>query len=85
MMTATMKLKDAYSLEGKFWVQEITVPRPLKDLLIQENKTPGLHWNLAGAWVEERGGRPGAAGADPVPGILQARTLEWVAISFSNA
>ena len=24
-----------------FWVQEITVPRPLKDLLIQENKTPG--------------------------------------------
>lgn len=25
-----------------FWVQEITVPRPLKDLLLQENKTPGL-------------------------------------------
>ena len=23
--------------------------------------------------------------AAPVPGILQARTLEWVAISFSNA
>ena len=23
--------------------------------------------------------------ATPVPGILQARTLEWVAISFSNA
>ena len=22
---------------------------------------------------------------DPVPGILQARTLEWVAVSFSNA
>ena len=21
----------------------------------------------------------------PVPGVLQARTLEWVAISFSNA
>ena len=21
----------------------------------------------------------------PVPGILQARTLEWIAISFSNA
>ena len=27
------------------------------------------------------GGPPGF----PVPGILQARTLEWVAISFSNA
>ena len=24
-------------------------------------------------------------GSSPVPGILQARTLEWVAISFSNA
>ena len=23
--------------------------------------------------------------ASPIPGILQARTLEWVAISFSNA
>ena len=21
----------------------------------------------------------------PIPGILQARTLEWVAVSFSNA
>ena len=27
------------------------------------------------------GSRPGS----PVPGILQARTWEWVAISFSNA
>ena len=27
------------------------------------------------------GGLPGS----PVPGILQAKTLEWVAISFSNA
>ena len=26
------------------------------------------------------GGPPGS----PIPGILQARTLEWVAISFSN-
>ena len=26
-----------------------------------------------------------AAHQNPVPGILQARTLEWVAISFSNA
>ena len=26
------------------------------------------------------GGPPGS----PVPGILQARTLEWVAIAFSN-
>ena len=29
--------------------------------------------------------RDGSPRGPPVPGILQARTLEWVAISFSNA
>ena len=28
--------------------------------------------------------RDGSSAGSPVPGILQARTLEWVAISFSN-
>ena len=32
-------------------------------------------------WDSTDGSPPGS----PVPGILQARTLEWVAISFSNA
>ena len=27
----------------------------------------------------------GSPSGSPAPGILQARTLEWVAISFSNA
>ena len=27
----------------------------------------------------------GSPPSSPVPGILQARTLEWLAISFSNA
>ena len=29
--------------------------------------------------------RDGSQPGSPTPGILQARTLEWVAISFSNA
>ena len=29
--------------------------------------------------------REGSQPSSPIPGILQARTLEWVAISFSNA
>ena len=29
--------------------------------------------------------RDGSPPGSPVPGILQARTMEWVAISFSNA
>ena len=32
-------------------------------------------------WDPRDGSPPGF----PIPGILQARTLEWVAISFSNA
>ena len=31
------------------------------------------------------GPRDGSPPGSPVPGILQARTLEWVAISFSSA
>ena len=27
----------------------------------------------------------GSPPGSPVPGVLQARTLEWVAVSFSNA
>ena len=27
----------------------------------------------------------GSPAGSPIPGFLQARTLEWVAISFSNA
>ena len=29
--------------------------------------------------------RDGSPPGSPIPGILQARTLEWVAISFSSA
>ena len=32
-------------------------------------------------WDPIDGSPPGS----PIPGILQARTLEWIAISFSNA
>ena len=32
-----------------------------------------------------RNPRDGSPPGSPIPGILQARTLEWVAISFSNA
>ena len=36
---------------------------------------------LSPTLCDPNGSPPGS----PVPGILQARTLEWVAISFSNA
>ena len=52
---------------------------------------PTHSWSIAAAaatkslqscptWCDPTDGPPGSA----VPGILQARTLEWVAIAFSN-
>ena len=43
-----------------------------------------LREKLTVAITAMKNGNWGATGS-PVPGILQARTLEWVAISFSNA
>ena len=37
------------------------------------------------SYLTLRDPRDGSAPGSPAPGILQARTLEWVAISFSNA
>ena len=39
------------------------------------------HFSLSDSVRPHRRQPPGS----PVPGILQARTLEWVALSFSNA
>ena len=39
------------------------------------------HFSCVRLCVTPEGSPPGS----PIPGILQARTLEWVAISFSNA
>ena len=42
-LTSQAKSHRAFrSSDLAFWVQEITAPRPLKDLLIQENKMSGL-------------------------------------------
>ena len=64
MVTAAMKLKDAYSLERKY---DQPAAKSLQSCLTLCDPIDGSS--------------PGS----PVPGILQARTLEWVAVSFSNA
>ena len=51
----------------------------------------GVNWEFAAAVKSLQScptlcdPRDGSPPDSPVPGILQARTLEWVAISFSNA
>ena len=44
-------------------------------------------FNIAAAAAKSLQSCPidGSPPGSPVPGILQARTLEWVAISFSNS
>ena len=52
----------------------------LKSFLMKvkvESEKVGLKLNIRKTKISPPG--------SPVPGILQARTLEWVAISFSNA
>ena len=55
-------------------------------------KTAPLFWGTAAAAAKSRQSCPtlcdptdGSPPGSLVPGILQAKTLEWVAISFSNA
>ena len=51
-----------------------------------------LFWGLAAAAAKSLQSCPtlcdpidGSLPDSPIPGVLQARTLEWVAISFSSA
>ena len=59
-----------------------------------------VHFWMAGKWLDAAAAAAakslqlcltlcdpidGSPPGSPVPGIFQARTLEWVAISFSNA
>ena len=69
MVTEAMKLKDAYSLEGKLWP---TYAMLCYAKLLQS--CPTLYDPIDGS-------PPGSS----ISAILQARILEWAAISFSNA
>ena len=72
------------------WLDLLAVQGNLKSLLQHHSSKASILWCSAAAKSLQScptlcdpidGSPPGS----PVPGILQARTLEWVAISFSNA
>jgi len=65
----------------------LSLPLPSFWLLLA---IPGVPWLAAAAkplqsWPTLCNPIDRSPPGSPVPGILQARTLEWVAISFSNA
>ena len=72
----------AISLPGIYF-REIKTYIPIKNLCAKIYSSSILlsHFSRAQLCDPIDGSPPGSA----VPGILQARTLEWVAISFSNA
>ena len=85
----------------KLWLVPSNISLPSQGSCLQSTVRQGLRsiWDNAGTFTYNTattakslqscltlcdpmdGSPPGS----PVPGILQARTLEWVAISFSNA
>ena len=70
-------------LPSSTWVAAL-IPTELKDIdqiVMYIVATAKLHQSCPTLCDPVDGSPPGS----PVPGILQARTLEWVAISFSNA
>ena len=72
MVIAAMKFKDACSLEEKLWLTYAAAVAAAAAKSLQSCPT---------LCDPTDGSPPGS----PVPGILQVRTLQWVAISFSNA
>ena len=64
----------------KIWLDETTWKSPADDLRLYWYAAKSLQSCLTLCDPID-GSPPGY----PVPGILQARTLEWVAISFSSA
>ena len=61
--------------------------QPSHPLLSPSSPAPNLsqHQNLLQSCLTLCDPIDGSPPGSPVPGILQARTLEWVAISFCNA
>ena len=69
------------------WKNSVFIPVPMKD-----NANECSNYLTAAAAAKSLQSCPtlcdptdSSPSGSPVPGILQARTLEWVAISFSNA
>ena len=82
------------------WIKDLNIRLETKELLEENigrtlddmNQSKILYDPLPATAAKSRQSCPtlcdpidGSLPGSPVPGILQARTLEWVAISFSNA
>ena len=81
-VTAAMKLKEACTLEKKLWQTNPDIT--LKNRNIFSDKGEGES-EIPQSCLFRSDPMDCSPPGSPVPGILQARTLEWVAVSLSNA
>ena len=73
-----------YTFMKKVWLQAVPI-----HIVLPKRKTPfssaAAAAKLLQPYLTLCDPRDGSPPGSPIPGILQARTLEWVAISFSSA
>ena len=73
-----------YTFMKKVWLQAVPI-----HIVLPKRKTPFSSAAAAAKSLQPYPAlcdpRDSSPPGSPIPGILQARTLEWVAISFSNA
>ena len=72
----SLSLNDAHLPSARYWCPSAALLRCWRPAAAAKSL------QLCPTLCDPRDGSPPGS---PVPGILQARTLEWVAISFSNA
>ena len=73
---------DSGDSDGNMWLSRIPWSKWPKVDPLQDAATAAKSLQSCPTLCDPGDGSPPGS---PIPGILQARTLEWVAISFSNA
>ena len=82
-----LKRKDSVYILGSVWFSGISEIQTMNSSDREQTKKASPHAAAKSLQLHLTLCNPidGSPPGSPIPGILQARTLEWVAISFSNA
>ena len=85
LLTCTADWPPAPMIQAHFLYMDQITSFPAKFYLLSAAAAAAAVAKSLQSWPTLCNSMDGSPPGSPVPGILQARTLEWVAISFSNA